>query len=431
MTDELISDLGTIGLPRVISRQSVMQYKGSNTPLAEITRRLNADAVVEGSVLSVAESVRINIRLVSPVPERLIWSHKYDRDFGDTLILSSEVAKAIAHVIGIAPTPEQKSLLATARPVNPETLRTYFKGMFFLNKFTPEGVEKGLYYLRQAIEKDPDDPLAYGGLALGYAMSAHNPGAPPDAHERASEAALKALELDENVAEAHAALALNRVYGDWDWAGAGQAFERALELNPNLTQIRAHYSAYLMIFGRMDESLAQMRQAIEMDPLLPVYYAWYGWWYWWIGQNDEAIDEAQKSLELVPDFPVGLYVLGSAYAEKGMYKAAIEAHQRAGDISRVWKSPLARTYAMAGREDEARAILAELEADFTTWDTWFIAQTYAVLGEKDEAFRWLEVAFDARPDHPYVPWIKLPAAFKPLHDDPRFGELLRRMKLPQ
>jgi len=162
----------------------------------------------------------------------------------------------------------------------------------------------------------------------------------------------------------------------------------------------------------------------------PIYYAWQGWQYWWTGQYDKAIDEARKSLELHSDFPIGLYVLGNAYAEKGMYEEAIKAHQRAGVVDRAWKYALGRTYAMAGRQDEARQVLAELEVDSTPWDTWFIAQIYAVLGDKDEAFRWLEMAYE-HPRHHYLPWMRFPPAFKPLHDDPRFGDLLRRMNFPE
>ena len=238
------------------------------------------------------------------------------------------------------------------------------------------------------------------------------------------------MELDDTLAEAHAVLAEVKLYYDWDWAGAEQAFQSALKLNPNLTLTRAHYSWYLLLFGHTDEALAEMRRVQEVDPLTPLWPAWQGWQYWWAGQYDEAIDEARKSLELNPDFPVGLYALGNAYAAKGMYEEAIKAHQRAGVLSREWKFALGSTYAMAGRQDEARLVLAELEADPMTWDTWFIAQIYAVLGEKDEAFRWLEAAYGPH-RHPYVPWISYPPAFKLLHDDPRFGDLLRRMNLPE
>ncbi len=431
MTEALTTELSKIGALRVISRTSVMRYKETDKPLSEIARELNVDAVVEGSVLRAEEQVRITAQLIVAAPERHLWAENYDRDFGDILALSSDVARAIAREIKVAVTPAEERQLTSARRVNRETYEAYLKGMFHLNKSTPEGTQKGLAYLHQAIEKDPADPLAYGGLALGYAASAHGPGAPSDALERAEAAALKALELDDTLAEAHAALAHIKEYRDWDWEAAEQAYQHALRLNPTLTLTRAHYSFYLLLFGQTDEALAEMRQVKEMDPLTPLWPAWQGWLYWWAGQYEEAINEARKSLELDPDFEVGLYVLGSAYAEKGMYEEAIKAHQRAGVLSRQWKSALGRTYAMADQQEEARLVLADLEAGFTTWDTWFIAQIYAVLGEKDEAFRWLETAAYEHPRHPYVPFIRFSPAFRPLHDDPRFQNLLRRMNLIQ
>jgi len=430
MTESLIANLGKIGALQVRSRTSIMQYKDAKKPLSEIARELNVDAVVEGSVMRMGEQVRITAQLIHAPTDTHLWADSYERDMHDILTLFSEMAQTIASQVEITVTPDQEALLGVSRPVNPETYEAYLKGMFHLNKMTPEGAEKGLAYLHQAIEKDPADPLAYGGLALGYVASAHGPGAPSDVLIRAKAAALKALELDDTLAEAHAALAQIKFYGDWDWAGAEQAYQRALKLNSSLALTRAHYSFYLQLFGRTGEALAQMRRVQETDPLTPLWPAWQGWQYWWAGQYEEAIDEARKSLELDSNFAVGLYVLGNAYAEKGMYEEAIEAHQRAGLLSRAWKSALGRTYAMAGRQDEARLVLAELEADHTLWDTWFIAQIHAVLGEKDEAFRWLEAGCEP-PHHPYVPWIKHSPAFKPLHDDPRFDDLLRRLNFPE
>jgi serine/threonine protein kinase/tetratricopeptide (TPR) repeat protein len=430
MTEALIANLGKIGALQVRSRTSIMQYKDVKKPLPEIARELNVDAVVEGSVVRVAEQVCISAQLIHAPTDTHLWVESYERDLRDVLALQSEVARTIARQIEITVTPDQEERLAETRPVNPETYMAYLKGMFHLNKMTPEGTEKGLAYLHQAIEKDPADPLAYGGMALGYVESAHGPGAPPDALARAEAAALKALELDGTLTEAHAALAQINLYRDWDWEAAEHAFQRALELNPNLTLTRAQYSWYLLLLGRTDEALAEMRRVQELDPLTPLWPAWQGTQYLWTGQYEKAIDEARKSLELNPDFVVALSVLGSAYAEKGMYEESIKAHQRAAQISRYRKSGLGCTYAMAGRPEEARQVLAELEADPTPYDTWFIAQIYAVLGDKDEAFRWLEAAYGP-PHHPYVPWIKHPPAFKPLQDDPRFGDLLRRINLPE
>ena len=376
------------------------------------------------------EQVRITAQLIHAPTDTHLWSESYERDLRDILTLFSEMAKTIAGQIEITVTPDEEALLVAKRPINPETYEAYLKGMFHLNKMTPEGSKKGLDYLRQAIDKDPSDPLAYGALALGYAISAHGPGASPDAGPLARATAIKALELDDTLAEAHAALAINKLYGSWDWETVEQSFQLALKLNSTLAMTRAHYSWYLQLFGRTDEALAQMRRAQEVDPLSPLWPAWLGVQYSWVGQYDKAIEEAQKSLDLAPDFPVALDLLGNVYAEKGMYEEAIKAHKKAGELSPTWKSGLGLTYAMAGRQDDARTILAELEADHTHWDIFFIAEIYAILGEKDEAFRWLEASFEP-PHHSYVPWIKHFPGFKPLRNDPRFGILLSRLNFPE
>ena len=430
MTDALIADLGKIGALQIRSRTSIMQYKDANKPLPEIARELNVDAVVEGSVMRVGNQVRITVQLIHAPTDTHLWVDTYERDLRDILTLLSEVARTIASEIEITLTPDQETQLAATRPVNPETYEAYLKGMFHLHKETPEGTRKGLEYLHQAVEKDPADPLAYGGLALGYVISTHGPGAPPDAFEQAKAAAIEALKLDDNLAEAHAALAMAKVYRDWDWVGAAKAYQRALQLNPNLTLTRAHYAFYLLLFESVDDALAEMRKVQEADPLTPLWPAYQGWLYLHAEQYDEAIKEARKSLELYSDFPLGLYIQGRAYAGKGMYEQAIELHQKAVELSPQWKCGLAHSYAMAGRLNEARQALSELEADHTPWDTWFIALIYVALGEKDQAFRWLEAAYGP-PNHPYLPFMRCVPVFKPLRDDPRFADLLRRMNLSE
>ncbi len=430
MTEALIANLGKIGALQVRSRTSIMQYKDVKKPLPEIARELNVDAVVEGSVVRVAEQVRISAQLIHAPTDTHLWVDSYERDLRDVLALQSEVAQAIARQIEITVTPDQEArLAASARPVNPETYKAYLKGMFYLNKFTPEGREKGLAYLHQAIEKDPADPLAYAGLAGGYSIIGHGPAPSPEALPRAEAAALKALELDDTLAEAHTILAEVKLYYDWDWAGAEQALQRALELNPNLALTRAHYSWYLQLFGRTDEALAEMKRAQELDPLAPIYTAWLGDQYLWAGQYDEAIDEARKSLELDSDFPVGLYTLGSIYAAKGMYEEAIAAHQKAGAVDPDLGWALGRTYALAGQRDEALNVLADLGKEYQQRNAWGVAEIYAALGEKDEAFRWLEAGYEYR--HNWIPWMGWNPNYEPLHDDPRFGDLLRRLNFPE
>ena len=429
LTDSLITELGQVGALGVRSRTSIMQYKNARKQLPEIAQELNVDAVVESAVLShVGQRVRITVKLIHAPTDTHLWANTYERDIRDILTLFGEITRNIASEIKIPLTPEQEVLLAANRPIDPEAYNLYLLGMFHLNKETPEGTKKGLDYLHQAIEHDPTHPLAYGALAFGYAISGHGPGAPPDAFDRAREVAYQALKLDDNVAEAHAALALTKSFRDWDWEGATKEYQRALQLNPNLTMTRAQYAFYLLLYDRVDDALAQIRKVQEADPLVPLWSAYLGWIYLWAQQYDEVIKETNKALELYPDFPLALYVQGCAYAGKGMYEQAIELHQKAGNLSPEWKCGLAHTYAMAGRLNETRQALTELEADYTPWDTWFIAMVYVTLGEKDRAFKWLEIAYGP-PNHQYLPWIRYSHDFKPLRDDPRFSDLLHRMNL--
>ena len=430
ITDNLISALGTIGALDMRSRTSVMQYKDTRKSLSEIAQNLNVDGVVEGSVQRDGNQMRITVRLFDAPIDKQLWTSTYERDVGDIFTLCGEIARTVADEIEITLTPDQETRLVAKRPIDRETFETYARGMYLLYKSTPQGTKKGLEYLQQAIENDPSDPLAYGQLALGYAAIAHGPGAPPDALEKTEKAAQKALELDKTSVEAHAALGHIMLYRDWNWEAAEKNFQEALQLNPNLPLTRSHYSWYLLLMGQRDEALAQMKRVQEADPLTPLWPAYLGTQYLWAGRYDEAIEEIQESLELDSDFAYALDALGSAYAAKGMYEEAIEANQKACELGRLWKSGLARTYATAGRNDEARLVLDEVEAEATTYDTWFIAQVYAVLGQNDEAFRWLEKACGP-PKQPYVPWTKHCPAFKSLHDDPRFDGLLSRLNLSE
>jgi TolB-like protein/Tfp pilus assembly protein PilF len=427
MTDALITDLAKISGIRVISLSSAMKYKGTNKTPPEIAAELGVHYIVEGSVVKVGNLVKVLARLINAPKDEYLWAEEYEREFSNILGLQGEIAQTIASQIRVKLTPQEETRLAVSRTVNPETYELYLKGMYHLNKYTPEGIEKGLAYLHEAVEKDPADAQAYAGLALGYEIIAHTPSPPPDVSKKSRAALLKALELDDTLAEAHLTLAMLNIYTDWDRAGAGQSFRRALELNPSLALAHAHYAFYLDIDGNVDEGLAELYQAQELDPLTPAYPAWQGWLYYWEGQNNKAIEEALKSLELVPDFPIGLYVLGSAYAATGMYEEAITVHQKVYEISPAYKWSLGHTYALAGRTDEAHEVAAELESQPNVWDTFGLAEIYTALGEKDEAFRWLEAAYEQR--HPYIQWLRRNSNFKSLRDDPRFNDLAQRLNL--
>jgi len=431
MHDALIGELAQIGSLRVISRTSAMKYKESGKSVQEIARELKVDGIVEGSAYLEGDRVQIQVRLIQAQPvENPLWAQTYEKDIRDVLVMYSEVARAVTREIQVKLTPEEESRLADARQVNPETYKAYLTGMFHLNKSTPEGFERGLAYLQQAVENDPAEPLAHAGLALGYVTLGHGSAAQPDVFPRARVAALTALKLDETLAEAHSVLADVKLYYEWDWAGAEDAFQRAMELNPNHALTHYHYAWYLALFGRLDEAIEEHKRAQELDPLMPLHTAWLGRLYQYAGRYEEAIDEARKSLELNPDFPVGHFVLGEVYAEKGMYEEAIAAAKKAAAVNPAWRFALGSAYALAGRKDEARKLLAELEAEEPTqWNEATLSGLYVSLGENDKAIRQLEVAYKLRA--PWLPWIRVIPNLKPLRDDPRFQDLLRRMNVPQ
>jgi TolB-like protein/Tfp pilus assembly protein PilF len=415
LTDALITDLAKISKFRVISLASAMQIKGMNKPPPDIAIELGVHYVIEGSVVKMGNHVRIVVRLINAL------------EFSDILALQGEIAQSIAGQVQVKLTPQEETRLAVSRKVNPETHELYLKGMYHLRKYTPDGFKRGLSYLHQAVEKDPDEPLAHAGLAIGYDLVAHSPSPPPDAISKARTAMLKALEFDESLAEVHLAQAMIEIYGEWDKENAGKSYNRALELNPSLAEAYNQYSWYLLLIGKADEAVTALKRAQEVDPLAPAYPAWLSVLYFWLERNDEAIEEAMKSLELVPDFPVALYSLGGSYAAKGMFKEAIAAHQKVAAISPDWGWGLGQTYALAGRRDEARQFAVELGSRQNVWDTWGLAEIYTALDDKDEAFRWLETAFEQR--HPYIQWIWNNPGLKRLRDDSRFDNLAQRLNL--
>jgi len=427
--EALITDLGKLrGLRRVIARSSMMGYQKTDKPLRQIARELGVNAVVTGAVQRQGDRVRITVQLINPATGEQLWAERYEREFRDVLSLEGEIVTAITREIRIQLTPQEQASLASARPVNPEAHEAYLKGKFYVNKFTPEGIEKGLAYFRQAIEKDPTHPMPYAMLAMALNMVGHGPAPPPDAFSRAKAAALKALELDGSLAEGHEAMGEIKLFTEWgDWAGAEQAFRRALELSPNLAEAHRIYSWFLFLTNK-DEALVEMRRAIELDPLTPLWSSDLAWQYWSLRQPEKAIAEANKSLELDPQFGQSLCILGSVYAEKGMYNEAIAVQQKAGAAGPEWRACLGRTYALAGRKEEARKIAAERAKNPLPIDAWGLAEIYAALGDKDEAFRWLEEGYKIRVS--YLPWIRQNPAYEPLRSDPRFQDLVRRMNLP-
>jgi len=428
ITDELTGKLARVGTLRVISFRSMMRYKGSEKSLQEIAQELNVDAVVTGTVQQAGDNVSIRVQLIDVFPEeRNLWEETYDRVLTDVLMMHSEIARTIAQEVRAKLTPQAETILASGRQVNPDAQEAYLKGIFHMNQGTPEGYQKGIAYLHEAVEKDPSDPLAYAGLAASYIQIAHSAMATEDSLPRAKAAAQRALRLDDTLAETLNSFGFITGYYDWEWEASERAFQRALEINPNLAMAHYWYSWQLILFDRMDEALAEHKRAQELDPLTPLHTAWLGGLYWIWGRYDEALEEVQKALELSPDSWHGLLVQTYIYMDMGMYEEAIEVSQKAAALYPKLRHLLGQAYARAGRRDEALKILAELEKEEATpYGALGLVELYTALGNKDEAFRWLNY------EHPHcwVPWIRVLPQFKPLRDDPRFKDLLRKMNLP-
>ena len=431
MTEALIANLGKIGALRVISRQSVMRYKGSDKPLPEIARELNVDAVVEGSVLRVAERVRITAQLIGAIPERHLWADNYDRDLGDILILSSEVALAIAKEIRAKLAPEQETLLAKVRPVNPEAQELYIKGRYYFNKWSKEGFDRASEYFQQAIEVDPNDARAYVGLSLCYGWYGFRGDIPPkEGYSKKMELLKKALEIDESLAEAHESLAAGKIYYDWDWAGAEEGFKRALALNPNLVGAN-EYAWLLMAVGRFDEAIAEAERTLRLDPFTVVTNVTLAHFYTHARQYDQAIAQWQRFLELGLDDALAYSGFAKVYELMGKFEDCVRFQQKAmtlrGDTTDDIEA-LGLAYSESGPKGYWMWHLDKLKGryDQNPTDT---AIYYAQLGDKDQAFAWLEKAYEKHDMELFR--LKYNPRFDPLRDDPRFGDLLSRMNFPE
>ena len=433
MTDALIAELGQIGSLRVISRTSVMQYKGVKRPLPQIAKELNVDAVIEGSVLRSADRVRITAQLIGAVPERHLWARNYERDLRDVLTLQGEIARTIADEVKATVTPDVQARLARTRAVNPEAYEAYLRGRYFWNKRTEEAYKKAIAYFEQALEKDPAYALAYTGLADCYGLLADYGFVPwKEAYPRAKGAATKALELDEALAEAHTSLAVIKSEYEWDWLGAEREFKRAIELNPNYATAHHWYSDHLGEMGRHEEAIAEIKRAQQLDPLSVIINTIAGLRFHWARRYDEAVEQLRKTLEMDPNFAVAHHWLAQVYEQMGQHESAIAEHQKAitaSGASSYAVAALGHAYA-AGKRNEALRILADLnERRKTAYvSPHDIAVIHVALGEKDQAFEWLEKAYQEHAAG--IVTLKVDPRLDPMRSDRRFQDLLRRMNLP-
>lgn len=434
LTEALIGEVAKIRPLRVISRTSIMRYKEGRKALPQVARELNVGAVIEGSVARFEDRARVTVQLIDGVKDKHLWSETYERDLAEIPKLWGEVAIAVAREIRALVEPEQRALLA-GRPVKREAFEAYLRGRYYWNQRTPENIHKAVEWFRKAIDQDPAYARAYSGLAdcynqLGTVLIGGQP--PTEIRPLAIAAAKKALEIDPDLAEAHAALAYARLY-DWEWAAAEEGFQRALRLNPSYASAHLWYAHALSMRKRSDEALREVRLAYRLDPLSPIIRTQVGWILQHAGRYDEAIAELRKVLQTDPDYLWALWRIGSSYTSKSMFEEGIDALEKAAKLS--GRSPsilgtLAETYGLAGRKELARRLLDEIVARSRKQyvPAIALAHAYIGLGDSERVLDSLEKAYQQREQG--IAWLALWDVHGPYRSDPRFHELVRRVGLP-
>jgi TolB-like protein/Flp pilus assembly protein TadD len=430
MTDELITELGQISELRVISRTSVMTYKGARRPLPQIARELNVDAVVEGTVLRSGNQVRITAQLIQASTDMHLWAQTYEGELRDTLALQGKVARTIAQQIRVKLRAQGQNEL---KIVNPEAHEAYLKGRYFWNKRTGDGLRMAVDYFNQAIKWDPTYAQAYSGLADSYALMGdweYGVLVPKEAFPRAMSAATKALALDNSLGEAHTSLAFSLDLFDWDWQSAEREYKQAIALSPSYATAHQWYAWHLIVLGRNSEAITEMRTAQSLDPLSLIISADMADVLLISRSYDESIQQSRKTIQMDPRFAIAHYQLGQVFSQKHMYGEAIAELQQAMEFSAgniTFASNLAYAYAVSGKKNEAVKILRDLENQSNNGfsNPAGVALIYVGLGEKDQAMTWLEKAYEER----FNPSVLFRPCFDPLRFDPRFLDLLRRMGL--
>jgi TolB-like protein/Tfp pilus assembly protein PilF/predicted Ser/Thr protein kinase len=435
VTDDLIGQLSGIDALRVISRTSVMKYKGQNKPVPEIARELKVRVIVEGALHHIGDNVRIRLALIDTLPEeRNLWTETYDRPMSDVLIMYGEMARTIAGKIRIRLAPKEEMRLSSARRVDPEAYQAYLKGMFYWYKLTRLDLESAEHYFELALEKDPNYARAYAGIAEVWAARLQQGLSPAvEAVPKEKAAAGKALDLDSTLAEVHNALAILKMNSDWDWEGAEAEFRRAIELNPNFPDPRAYYSHLLNILKRPEEAAAQIKLALELDPLSGLFQAMYAMDLMYARRYDDAIIFLRKTLETSPHDLIALSTLRSAYHMKQMYPEALEIWKRsyAERNDSEAEDALAQGFAEGGYQGALQRVAEMLIArSRTTYVTpWQIGTLYTRAGKNKEALNYLEKAYEAH--DPNCIYLGVDPIFDVLRNEPRFQDILRQMKFPQ
>ena len=421
--DALITSLAKIRSFKVISRTSTLRLSDSLT-IPEIGNRLGVDKLIEGSVTREQENVRVTIQLIDAETEASIWTESYQRSFDGLVAMQNDIATSVASAVQVQLTPEEMRRLESRGQVNPQTYDTYLRAMYRIRRETGPGMREAMDLLMEVVENDPTSALAWAGLAYGYGELGHSPFPEEGAYPRAKAAADRALELDPDLADAHLAVAMYRMYYEWDFEGAEAAFERAVDINPSLVNAHYHLAWLYELYAQDEEAIRLGELTIELDPLSPFYSGWLAEQYRDAGMFDKAIEEATATLKLRRDYPVANLVLGETYADLGDFDKAIEYHEKLRE-NYFWSFALAATLGQAGRIDEASKMADRYVDD---GDSLVAVLIYASMGEHDKAYEWLLEAREKRV--PWYPWLlSWYPQTRSMHDDPRVIALAEEIGL--
>jgi serine/threonine-protein kinase len=435
LTESIINSLAQLPNLRVIARSSVFRYKEKEADPLAIGKELGVRAVLVGRIMQRGDILTISTELVDVRDNKQVWGEKYERKASDLMLLQRDIAGQIANNLRLKISGEEHNRMMKHYTDNPEAYQLYLQGRFYWNKRTAESYQRAIDYFRQAIERDPNFALAYTGLADSYSfLSGQGIRPPRDVLPLAKDAAIKAIEIDNSLSEAHTSLAYVKLYYDWDWAGAEQEYKRAIELNPNYATPHHGYAYLLISSGRTEAALAEIKKAEEIDPLSLVTQTDHGEFYYFARRPDEAIQQIRKAIEMDPSFVRAHFLLGRALVQKGRCDEAIPEFLKARTLvpeGVEMFGALAQGYASCGRRAEAEKAMAELmelSKDHYVSPHWFAA-VQAAMGNKDEAFKWLDQAFERR-FGPLI-YLKVNPIWDPLRADPRFAEYVHRAGVPQ
>ncbi len=434
ITETLINSLSQIWNLRVVARSTVFRYKGKDIDPQKAGNDLHVRAVVSGRLLQRGNTLIVRAELMNVATGGQLWGGQYNRKPEDVFALQDDLSREISEKLRLQLTGEERQRLTKRYTEDSEAYRLYLKGRYHWNKRSPEGLQKAVEYFQQALDKDPAYSLAYAGLADTYAyLSFFNVVAPREAMPKAKTAAVKGLEIDKALAEAHVSLGYISFTYDGDWPAAGKHFEQALALNPAYTRGHTFYPFFLSSIGRSEEALEVAKGALDLDPASPAVSHSLAVQLYLARKFDRAIEQAHDTLEMDANFAISYAVLGEVYLSKGMYREGLSELEKYSALSRSGAASLALlgySHARLGERKESLQVIEALKAASkqSFVPALFVALVYAGLEDKDQAFTWLEKAYEERFNR--LAYLKVEALWDPLRSDPRFADLLRRVGIP-